>query len=84
MVDADDLKMVNDTYGHENGDEYLKKIAEMLKQEAGENCILCRQGGDEFTLFYYKYEKEALIQKNRSFKGTSERAEGLAAGRTYR
>ena len=58
MVDSDGLKMVNDTYGHENGDEYLKKIAEMLKQEAGENSILCRQGGDEFTLFYYKYEKE--------------------------
>ena len=68
MVDADDLKMVNDTYGHENGDEYLKKIAEMLKQEAGENCILCRQGGDEFTLFYYKYEKEALIQKIEALK----------------
>ena len=68
MVDADGLKMVNDTYGHENGDEYLKKIAEMLKQEAGENCILCRQGGDEFTLFYYKYEKEALIQKIEALK----------------
>ena len=68
MVDADDLKMVNDTYGHENGDEYLKKIAEMLKQEAGENSILCRQGGDEFTLFYYKYEKEALIQKIEALK----------------
>ena len=68
MVDADDLKMVNDTYGHENGDEYLKNIAEMLKQEAGENCILCRQGGDEFTLFYYKYEKEALIQKIEALK----------------
>lgn len=68
MVDADGLKMVNDTYGHENGDEYLKKIAEMLKQEAGENCILCHQGGDEFTLFYYKYEKEALIQKIEALK----------------
>lgn len=68
MVDADGLKMVNDTYGHENGDEYLKKIAEMLKQEAGENSILCRQGGDEFTLFYYKYEKEALIQKIEALK----------------
>lgn len=68
MVDADGLKMVNDTYGHENGDEYLKKIAEMLKQEAGENSILCRQGGDEFTLFYYKYGKEALIQKIEALK----------------
>lgn len=68
MVDADGLKMVNDTYGHENGDEYLKRIAEMLKQEAGENSILCRQGGDEFTLFYYKYGKEALVQKIEALK----------------
>ena len=52
----------------ENGDEYLKRIAEMLKQEAGENSILCRQGGDEFTLFYYKYGKEALVQKIEALK----------------
>lgn len=68
MIDADGLKMVNDTYGHENGDEYLKQIAEILKQEAGENCILCRQGGDEFTLFYYDCEKEILLQKIENLK----------------
>ena len=68
MIDADGLKMVNDTYGHENGDEYLKQIANVLKQEAGENCILCRQGGDEFTLFYYGCEKEALLQKIENLK----------------
>lgn len=84
MVDADDLKMVNDTYGHENGDEYLKKIAEMLKQEAGENCILCRQGGDEFTLFYYKYEKEALIQKIEALKALQSGQKAWLRGRTYR
>ena len=48
--------------------KYLKRIAEMLKQEAGENSILCRQGGDEFTLFYYKYGKEALVQKIEALK----------------
>ena len=40
----------------------------MLKQEAGENCILCRQGGDEFTLFYYGYEKDALLQRVENLK----------------
>ena len=63
MVDADGLKMVNDTYGHENGDEYLKRIAEMLKQEAGENSILCRQGGDELHCSIISMGKKRLCRK---------------------
>ncbi len=58
MVDADGLKIINDTYGHEKGDIYLKKIAEMINTfEAGKS-VAARQGGDEFVLFLYQYEKE--------------------------
>lgn len=58
MVDADGLKAINDTYGHEKGDIYLKKIAEMINTfEAGKS-IAARQGGDEFVLFLYQYERE--------------------------
>jgi len=48
MADVNGLKMVNDTYGHEKGDELLKKVAEILKQSFRKSDIISRWGGDEF------------------------------------
>lgn len=61
MIDADNLKVVNDTYGHEGGDAYLKQLASLLGKFAPGHSIAARLGGDEFVLFLYQYEsKEAL------------------------
>lgn len=56
MIDADGLKEINDTYGHEKGDIYLKKIGQELAGVGTRNCIAARPGGDEFVLFLYGYE----------------------------
>ncbi len=56
MVDADGLKRVNDTYGHEVGDVYLQKIAEILSSFGSRSCVASRQGGDEFIVFLYDYD----------------------------
>lgn len=58
MIDADGLKGLNDKYGHEMGDLYLKKIADVLASFARGNGVVARQGGDEFTLFLYDYNTE--------------------------
>lgn len=58
MIDADNLKVVNDTYGHEAGDTYLKEIAGRLKEQAPDRCVAARLGGDEFALFLYRYASE--------------------------
>lgn len=58
MVDADGLKIINDTYGHEKGDVYLKKIGEMINTFETGKSVAARQGGDEFVLFLYQYERE--------------------------
>lgn len=58
MVDADGLKKVNDTYGHETGDVYLVKIAEVINSIGNRSSIASRQGGDEFILFLYDYASE--------------------------
>lgn len=50
-LDLDDFKTVNDTYGHQAGDSLLREVAKRLHQAAGDDAILCRQGGDEFVLF---------------------------------
>lgn len=61
MIDADNLKVVNDTYGHEGGDAYLKEIACLLGKFASGHSIAARLGGDEFVLFLYRYQtKEEL------------------------
>ncbi len=48
MMDADDFKRVNDSYGHDAGDLVLQELARTLKENLRTDDILCRLGGDEF------------------------------------
>lgn len=51
MLDINNFKMVNDRFGHQTGDEVLKKFGQVLL-ELGDDVISCRIGGDEFCIFY--------------------------------
>ena len=51
MTDLNGLKLVNDTYGHQIGDEMLIRSAAVLKSVCREDDLLARFGGDEFLLF---------------------------------
>lgn len=62
MIDADDLKVINDTYGHDMGDVYLKEIAGLITGWGPENCVAARLGGDEFVLLLYHYEDEIGLE----------------------
>ena len=50
MCDLDKFKSVNDTYGHQAGDEVLKQLSRILKEEAREIDRVGRYGGEEFML----------------------------------
>jgi diguanylate cyclase (GGDEF)-like protein/PAS domain S-box-containing protein len=50
MIDVNGLKVVNDTYGHLEGDKYLKLIAEILKKSCKKTDVISRWGGDEFII----------------------------------
>jgi len=51
MIDIDDFKPFNDTFGHPQGDKLLKQIAEILTHETREKVdIVCRYGGEEFCV----------------------------------
>lgn len=62
MVDSDDLKTVNDTYGHETGDRYLCRMADALRTVEAENKIIARLGGDEFAMFIYGVKDDSKLQ----------------------
>ena len=52
MIDLDNFKGINDTYGHIVGDKTLQIFAEVLKAYSREDDIICRLAGDEFVTFY--------------------------------
>ncbi|RKP53976.1 GGDEF domain-containing protein [Cohnella endophytica] len=52
VMDIDNFKKVNDTYGHKAGDEVLRSVASIARSKAGINDIVARYGGEEFVLLF--------------------------------
>ena len=50
MADLNGLKLVNDTYGHDTGDEMLKTVANIIRNSCREEDVIARWGGDEFVV----------------------------------
>lgn len=56
-ADMNNLKLINDKFGHEEGDYALKAIAQILQDALGEDQIIGRFGGDEFAAFLFTEDK---------------------------
>lgn len=50
MLDLDNFKKINDTWGHHYGDEVLQKVAKILQSQTRQTDVVCRRGGDEFVI----------------------------------
>lgn len=62
-IDLDRLKYVNDNFGHDKGDEYIRIFVRFIKNEIRQNDIFCRLGGDEFALVMVGSKESQVIHK---------------------
>lgn len=68
LIDLDDFKKANDTFGHRYGDEILKSFTMIIKKYLGGNDLCGRYGGDEFVAVFHNEHKAliAILEKVRS------------------
>ena len=68
VADINNLKYINDSFGHSKGDEYIKKAAKILSSELRKNDIIARIGGDEFAILLPESSSQDCRKIIRRFK----------------
>lgn len=63
IIDIDNFKQINDSYGHLHGDNLLKEFASQLTKIMRQGDILARIGGDEFALITAKLQSPAIVHR---------------------
>lgn len=61
IIDVDDFKRINDRFGHQTGDEVLKKIARLIKMSVRKTDISARYGGEEFGVLMPETVKQKAV-----------------------
>ena len=62
ILDVDNFKTINDTYGHHGGDAALVRIAETLREKTRQSDFACRYGGEEFLLILPETDLDNALQ----------------------
>jgi diguanylate cyclase (GGDEF)-like protein len=62
IIDIDNFKSINDTYGHHGGDAVLVKISETFREKTRQSDFPCRYGGEEFVLVLPETDQENALQ----------------------
>lgn len=78
FVDVNHFKLLNDTLGHDRGDETLRQIGRLLRDHIRETDYVIRWGGDEFVLLLGCHEPEARLKADELKQAVD--AEGLPTG----
>lgn len=68
ILDIDYFKQYNDHYGHQAGDECIKKVASLIKKMQNDQVFCARYGGDEFIIIYSGLSAQQVYDKAKRFK----------------
>ncbi|WP_422487241.1 GGDEF domain-containing protein [Gudongella sp. DL1XJH-153] len=68
FMDLDEFKIVNDTYGHKVGDDYLVSFSNTVRKHLGADDRFYRISGDEFVLLWSKKSCDELVEKLEEFE----------------
>jgi diguanylate cyclase (GGDEF)-like protein/PAS domain S-box-containing protein len=82
FVDLDDFKLVNDTQGHEAGDQVLKEVAQRFQRVVRETDHIARIGGDEFVLLSEKITRPLALNLAKRLISEANQPFDLPDGRT--
>ncbi len=85
MIDLDDFKNINDTYGHYFGDMALKHFSSMLMKLVGKDDMVARLAGDEFIILLKEYDLASAERKMISINEAiaNEKFEGIVLDFSY-
>lgn len=75
ILDIDNFKKINDTYGHAFGDEVIRRLSEIIRDNKGLHGICARYGGEEFALILPKEELNGAIIQAERIRREFEKAE---------
>ena len=68
LLDVDGFKGLNDTYGHEAGDTFLRELGAFLQKRIREEDVACRYGGDEFVILLTETSLETARKRARQLR----------------
>lgn len=68
MLDIDHFKKVNDTYGHDMGDEVLREFSKLLEATFSQNATVCRYGGEEFAVLMHQGPVDRILETMEAFR----------------
>lgn len=68
MMDIDYFKRINDSYGHQAGDEVIRRFANLLLSTFRDSDIVGRMGGEEFAVIMLNSSRETAFQKSEEFR----------------
>lgn len=71
MMDLDDLKHINDTHGHDWGDQYIHRTGQCIAHSVPAGTVCARLSGDEFLVLFYGYKDREQIRQRIAALGRS-------------
>ena len=83
MIDLDDFKRINDTYSHQVGDEVLKEVARICRENIRNIDIISRYGGDEFVVIMPTTDQESALHVSRRLQKIMENNPIIVNGDTF-